>query len=192
MGETRSEERQSRAHGGHGKALLVGVGLLAFTTLSYALSHLHLGTWGVVVALAIAAAKAALVAFFFMHLSERSGGPRLVLATAVLFVVILIGLILVEASDRSPAAMPPGPFPLGWSETQADSTAQHRWHQRHHRRAGPHHGAPVHPGPPRGDGGLHGVRSRQVHRRGGRLPGHLGPWELSPKLPDGVIPTTAT
>jgi cytochrome c oxidase subunit 4 len=110
MAETRSEERQGRVHGGHGKTLLVGVGLLALTTLSYALSHLHLGAWGLGVALAIAATKAALVAFFFMHLSERQGGPRLVLATAVIFVVILIGLILVEASDRSRTAMPPGPF----------------------------------------------------------------------------------
>lgn len=110
MAGTRSEEQGSKAHGGYGKALLVGVGLLALTTLSYALAHLHLGTWGLVVALAIATTKATLVAFFFMHLSERSGGPRLVLATAVLFVVILIGLILVEAIDRPRTAMPPGPF----------------------------------------------------------------------------------
>lgn len=110
MAGTRSEEGQGRAHGGYGKALLVGVGLLALTTLSYALSHLHLGTWGLVVAMAIAVTKATLVAFFFMHLSERSGGPRLVIATAALFVVILIGLILVEASDRPQSVMPPGPF----------------------------------------------------------------------------------
>ena len=31
------------------------------------------------------------------------------------------------------------------------------------------------PGPPRGDGGLHGVRPREVHRRGRRLHRHLGP-----------------
>jgi cytochrome c oxidase subunit 4 len=95
---------------GYGKALLVGVALLSLTTLSYGLSHLHLGTWGLVVALAIAVTKASLVAFFYMHLSERSGGPRLVFATAAVFVVILIGLILVEASDRPTSAMPPGPF----------------------------------------------------------------------------------
>ncbi len=33
----------------------------------------------------------------------------------------------------------------------------------------------VHPGPPRGDGGVHGLRAREVHRRGGRLHGDLGP-----------------
>jgi cytochrome c oxidase subunit 4 len=110
MAATRSEGTQGKSHGGYGKALLVGVALLALTTLSFGLSRLHLGTWGLVVALAIAVIKATLIAFFFMHLSERSGGPRLVFATAALFVVILIGLILVEASDRPWSAMPPGPF----------------------------------------------------------------------------------
>jgi cytochrome c oxidase subunit 4 len=100
-----------RTHG-YGKALLVGVVLLALTTLSFGLSHVHLGSWGLVVALAIAVAKASLVAFFYMHLSERSGGPRLVIATAAVFVVILIGLLLVEASDRPSATMPPGPFTI--------------------------------------------------------------------------------
>ena len=97
---------------GYGKALLVGVALLTLTTLSYGLAHLHLGSWGLVVALVIAGTKASLVAFFYMHLSERSGGPRLVFATAGLFVVVLIGLILVEAGDRPSAVMPPGPFPI--------------------------------------------------------------------------------
>lgn len=111
MEGTRSEGKQGKSHGGYGKALVVGGGLLALTTLSYGLSSLHLGTWGLVVAVAIAVIKAALVAFFFMHLSERPGGPRLVFATSAIFVVILIGLILVEASDRPRSAMPPGPFP---------------------------------------------------------------------------------
>lgn len=110
MAATRSEGTQGKSHGGYGKALLVGVGLLSLTTLSFGLSRLHLGTWGLVVSLAIAVTKATLIAFFFMHLAERSGGPRLVISTAVVFVVILIGLILVEASDRPWSAMPPGPF----------------------------------------------------------------------------------
>ncbi|MFL5344559.1 MAG: cytochrome C oxidase subunit IV family protein [Hyalangium sp.] len=110
MTGTRSESEKHKPHGGFGKALLVGVGLLALTTLSYGLAHLHLGQWGVVVALAIAVTKATLVAFFFMHLSERPGGPRLVVATSLAFVVILVGLILVEASDRPTSVLPPGPF----------------------------------------------------------------------------------
>jgi cytochrome c oxidase subunit 4 len=110
MAATRSESEQRRPHGGFGKALSVGGGLLALTTLSYGLAHLHLGTWGLVLAMAIALTKATLVALFFMDLSERRGGPRLVVCTAALFVVILIGMILLEASDRPRSVMPPGPF----------------------------------------------------------------------------------
>ena len=33
----------------------------------------------------------------------------------------------------------------------------------------------VHPGPPRGDGRVHGLRARQVHRRSRCLPGDLRP-----------------
>jgi cytochrome c oxidase subunit 4 len=80
------------------------------TTVSYGLAHLHLGHWGLGVALVIALIKATLVAFFFMHLSERPGGPRLVVATSLAFVVILVGLILVEAGDRPESVLPPGPF----------------------------------------------------------------------------------
>ncbi|MFP2956829.1 cytochrome C oxidase subunit IV family protein [Myxococcus sp. 1LA] len=90
--------------------LLVGVGLLAFTTLSFLLARHHVGRWGLVLALSIAAVKVGLIAFFYMHLSERPGGPRLVFATAFLFVVILVGLVLLEAADRARPAMPPGPF----------------------------------------------------------------------------------
>ena len=32
---------------------------------------------------------------------------------------------------------------------------------------------PLRAGPPRGDGGVHGLRARQVHRRGGRVHGDL-------------------
>lgn len=102
---------KQKSHGGFGKALLVGAGLLVLTTLSFLLSRLNLGSaLGLVVALSIAVTKATLIAFFYMHLSERTGGPRLVVATSLAFVVILVGLILVEASDRPVSALPPGPF----------------------------------------------------------------------------------
>ncbi|QSQ27944.1 cytochrome C oxidase subunit IV family protein [Pyxidicoccus parkwayensis] len=92
------------------KMLGVGVGLLVLTTLSFLLSKLHLQHGGLAVALVIAAVKVALIAFFYMHLSERPGGPRLVLGTALAFVLILVGLVLVEAGDRAKPTLPPGPF----------------------------------------------------------------------------------
>ncbi|WP_426752721.1 cytochrome C oxidase subunit IV family protein [Myxococcus sp. Y35] len=95
---------------GTARVLLVGVGLLAFTTLSFLLARHHLERWGLVLALAIAAIKVGLIASFYMHLLERPGGPRLVFATSFIFVIILVGLVLLEAGDRARPTMPPGPF----------------------------------------------------------------------------------
>ncbi len=100
----------TEARSGALKALWVGAGLVVLTTLSWWISKYHLGQWGLVLALAIAAAKAGLVAYFFMHLSERRGGPRLVFATSIIFVGILVGLILLEAGARPASVLPPGPF----------------------------------------------------------------------------------
>ncbi len=59
---------------------------------------------------------------------------------------------------------------------QAGLRLPRRWHQRHRRRAG---GGPgrqlcLHPDAPRGGGRLHGLRARQVDRRGRNLHGDLG------------------
>lgn len=70
------------------------------------------GVWAVPVALGIALCKAVLIAFFFMHLVERPGGPRLVIGTAGVFVGILVGLVLAEAAARAWPTLPPGPFPV--------------------------------------------------------------------------------
>ena len=59
---------------------------------------------------------------------------------------------------------------------QAHLRLSGRRHQRRHRRAEPGRGQDrVRPGAARGDGRLHGLRPRQIHRRGRRLPRHLGP-----------------
>ncbi len=50
-----------------------------------------------------------------------------------------------------------------------------RRHQRHHGRLQPQRsGHPVHPDAPRGDGRVHGLRSREVHRIGRGLSGDVG------------------
>jgi len=48
----------------------------------------------VVVAMAIAVVKSSLVVLFFMHLWDHGGANRLVLATTVVFVALLMGLVL--------------------------------------------------------------------------------------------------
>jgi cytochrome c oxidase subunit 4 len=95
---------------GPGMLLLVGLALLALTTLTYALSHVDLGRWSLPVALAIAATKAGLIAAIYMHLRERRGSAPLILATAVVFVLVLSGLAALESATRFEPTRPPGPF----------------------------------------------------------------------------------
>ncbi len=89
--------------------LWVWVALLAFTTLTWALSRLHIpGGWGVTVALAIAATKGGLVALFFMHLWDQRGANRLVFITSLVFVALLVSLTMLDDATRFPLTNPPG------------------------------------------------------------------------------------
>jgi len=95
-------------HAGPGRYLAVWLALLVFTALTVVLGRMHLaGGWGVVVALAIAVVKSALVVLFFMHLWDHGGANRLVLATTLVFVGLLMGLVLADNATRFPLANPP-------------------------------------------------------------------------------------
>lgn len=97
-----------RAHSHAGRYLLVWVGLVCLTALTWGLSRFHIpGGAGVAVALGIATAKGALVALFFMHLYDQPGANRLVFVTSLVFVVLLIGLTLLDNATRFPLANPP-------------------------------------------------------------------------------------
>jgi cytochrome c oxidase subunit 4 len=81
---------------------------MIFTGLTVGVAQLHLPHgWSLVVALAIAVAKSALVALFFMHLWDHGGANRLVLGTSLVFVALLIGLVLTDNATRFPLANPP-------------------------------------------------------------------------------------
>jgi hypothetical protein len=56
--------------------------------------------WHLLVALAIACTKSALVVLFFMHLYDHGGASRIVFVTSVFFVVLLIGLVVVDNATR--------------------------------------------------------------------------------------------
>ena len=61
----------------------------------------------VVIALAVALVKSALVAIFFMHLWEEKGVARLVLVVSAMMVALLIRLTLLDNATRFPYANPP-------------------------------------------------------------------------------------
>ncbi len=83
--------------------------LLVFTVLTYSVSRVHLpGPWHVTAALLIAITKGGLVALFFMHLWDQRGANRLVFATSLVFVTLLISLVIADNATRFPLANPPG------------------------------------------------------------------------------------
>jgi cytochrome c oxidase subunit 4 len=82
--------------GGTRAYILVWAALLALTGLTLGLSYVPLGIGNAAVALAIASAKASLVALYFMHLRRES---RLVLAVALVPLLVLALIIAGTLSD---------------------------------------------------------------------------------------------
>jgi cytochrome c oxidase subunit 4 len=82
--------------------------LLCLTGLTWGLAHVQMGGWNTVVALGIAVTKGSLITLFFMHLIRPEFVHRAVLGVALAFLVLLVGLVLIESSTRFPLATPPG------------------------------------------------------------------------------------
>jgi cytochrome c oxidase subunit IV len=96
------------AHSHTGRYATVWLALMVLTALTWGLSRLHFpGFAGVAVALTIASVKGGLVALFFMHLWDQKGPNRLVFVTALVFVSLLIGLVVLDSATRFPLANPP-------------------------------------------------------------------------------------
>jgi cytochrome c oxidase subunit IV len=119
--------------------VIVWLVLLAFTALTVWTGKLHLGRAALPIALAIATTKAALVVLWFMHMRESRGAIRLVFATSIVFVALLLGLTLSDVATRFRLATPRGaPFGSelsGMGPTPTEGRAQ------------PHTDAPPDPGP---------------------------------------------
>jgi cytochrome c oxidase subunit 4 len=86
----------------------VWIALACLTGATFGFYHVPLGRASVLVALGIAAIKAALVALFFMELWEHRGVSRLVFVVPVLFVAALTVLAIADAATRFPPAVPSG------------------------------------------------------------------------------------
>jgi cytochrome c oxidase subunit 4 len=97
---------------GAARYLLCWLALALLTGLTFGLSTVALGRWSLPLALVIAVTKAAIVALFFMHLWDQRGASRLVLVTAVLFVVVLASLVVADVLTRFPPALPAQPVSL--------------------------------------------------------------------------------
>lgn len=100
------------SHGaGHGEAphalpprVLLGTfaALVALTVATVITSRMDLGALNVVVALAIASAKAALVAMFFMHLRYEHRFQAVVFVGALVFVALFVGFVVFDTTQYQP------------------------------------------------------------------------------------------
>jgi len=72
--------------------------LLALTALTVAAARVDLGSWNLFIALGIASVKVLLVVLFFMHLRYDRPFHGIVFLAAILFVMLFVGLVLVDTS----------------------------------------------------------------------------------------------
>ncbi len=81
--------------------ILVWAALLVLTLTTALVSMVNLGAWSGVVAMAIAAFKASLVVFFFMHIRYEQLKMVWVVAVAgVFWLLLLMGLTMVDYMTR--------------------------------------------------------------------------------------------
>ncbi len=80
--------------------LSVFAALLVLTAVTVAVAQIDLGPWNLVVALAIASLKVALVAFIFMHLYYDNKLYFIIFAGALAFLAIFIILTMFDTMRR--------------------------------------------------------------------------------------------
>ena len=116
MADTNANANANTEHG-HEHAhtatpyVVVWLILCVLTGLTVWTGQMHLGAWALPLALAIATTKSLLVLIFFMHLKEDKGVNRMVVAVAVVFVLLLLGITLGDVATRFKGTTPSGaPF----------------------------------------------------------------------------------
>jgi cytochrome c oxidase subunit IV len=83
--------------------LLVWAALLGLTAITVAVSYVDFGGWNLVISLAVATTKAALVAAVFMHLAYGRKFNAVVFALALVFLVIMFAFTFADTRTRGMA-----------------------------------------------------------------------------------------
>jgi cytochrome c oxidase subunit 4 len=81
--------------------------LMAMTGLTVFAAYINLGVFNFTVALAIALFKATLVVLYFMHVKYSSHLTKLTVLVGIFFLIILLGLTMVDYASRAFLPMPP-------------------------------------------------------------------------------------
>lgn len=107
-------EMRGEHHSGPGKYLLVWGALMVLTVVTVLTGRMHMEHGALALALVIASVKGALVALYFMHLAEHKGANRLVFATSMLFVLLLLAFTLFDIGTRFLPTRPAGSTPMNF------------------------------------------------------------------------------
>src|ERR1700733_11207928 len=86
--------------------------LLVLTGLTTGMAFVDLGKWNTVVALVIACFKASMVILFFMHWRWSTQLVRVVILSALLWLILLIGLTTTDFVSRDWT-----PVPESWGDS---------------------------------------------------------------------------
>ena len=76
--------------------------LIVFTVLTVSATRFDLGSWNLVVAMAIATVKASLVVLYFMHLRYDHPFNAIIFIAALVFVTLFISLTLLDTLQYQP------------------------------------------------------------------------------------------
>jgi cytochrome c oxidase subunit 4 len=79
-------------------AVFAALVVLTVITVTAATPRFDFGAWNVWIALSIATIKAGLVALYFMHLRYDNPFYGLIFLTALLFLAIFLGIVLLDVS----------------------------------------------------------------------------------------------
>lgn len=80
--------------------------LIVLTAVTVGVTYVDLGPFNLWVALGVALVKASLVALYFMHLKYDSPFNGLILIASLAFVVLFIGITLLDATQYRPDMIP--------------------------------------------------------------------------------------
>ncbi len=102
---------QAEAHQGPHVAsvkllLVIWVALIFGTWLTVSVTYFDFGAFNIVIGLAIATAKAVLVALYYMHLRWDKPFNAFIFISAFAFLALMIGLMLMDTSQNQPDMIP--------------------------------------------------------------------------------------
>jgi cytochrome c oxidase subunit 4 len=90
-----------------GSYVFIFVTLMVFTAITVFAAFVNLGAFNATVALGIATFKATLVVLFFMHVKYSSRLTKVIVASGIFFLAILLLLTMVDYAARGFVGLPP-------------------------------------------------------------------------------------